>query len=415
MGTIPLPLRRWDSAHTGKLPLRLDNTLTFLPAPAVSDTAQEVDASAVVARPKPARLVSLDAFRGMTILGMLLVNNVALGEHTPTQLLHADWSPEVHLADLVFPWFLFIVGVAVPYSAASARRKHLPSWQFDLKALYRAIMLVFLGCLIDSSLAKHVVIDLGVLQVIGLAYFVAVLVGGLLNLPSRLLLATGLLVINWATIRFAAVPGMPAGHFGENDNVIDAINRLYLTPYHLNGLLSVIPTTAMVLIGTAAGDLIRRKKIRTMAKLAVLEICGAGLIAAGSLWSYDLPMNKPLWTAPYILYTAGWACVGLGITYLLVDTTPSRWASRFSFPLLVFGTNAILAYVTPILTKALILHNIALTGPGSKAIDAEQALQYWCYGHLGRISGGWTYTAGYIVFWWLVLLFFYRKRWFLRV
>lgn len=385
------------------------------PEAAPSAAAVTSDTSAVIPKSATARLVSLDAFRGLTILCMLLVNNISLGAHTPSQLMHADWTPAVHIADLVFPWFLFIVGVAVPYSAASARRRHLPTWQFDLKALYRAAALVFLGCLIDSALAKHLVIGLGVLQVIGLAYFFTVLIGGLLSLPGRLILAAGLLVANWAIIRFAHLPGVPAGHFGPNDNIIDAINQRYLEPVHLKGLLSVIPTTALVLLGTAAGDLIRRKKIAPLGKFGLLEVCGAGMIAAGLLWSHDLPMNKPLWTAPYILYCTGWAYVGLGLMYILVDAVPGRWGAALAFPLIVAGMNAILVYVAPILTKALILRNITLNGPGGTPINAEVALQQWCYMHWGRITGGWLYTVAYIGVWWLVLLFFYRRRWFLKI
>ena len=123
------------------------------------------------------RLLSLDAFRGLTIAGMLLVNNIALDSRTPAQLTHAPWNGGVRFADVIFPWFLLIVGVAVSYSAASAKKKELSFWRVDLKILGRVLALVFLGCLIDSSLAKRPVFDLNVLQLIGLAYGVASIVG----------------------------------------------------------------------------------------------------------------------------------------------------------------------------------------------------------------------------------------------
>ena len=370
---------------------------------------------------KPKRLVSLDAFRGLTILGMLTVNNIALGDKAPQQVLHGEWSGAVNMADLVFPWFLFIVGVALPYSVASARRKKLDLWHYDLKALWRAMALVALGCLIDSFEMHRPVFDLDVLQLIGLAFFTAVLVGGLLRLPGRLILAGLLLLANWAIIRKVPIPGYGSGHFTEQLNTIDYINKQYLNPVHLKGLLSVIPTTALVLIGTAVGDLIRRKKISPLAKIGTLAVCGGGMIAAGWIWSshelgaFSLPMNKPCWTASYILFCGGWACIGLAIMYGLIDATPGKWGARLSFPLLVFGSNAIVAYVAPILTKVAILSNIHTTGSNGQRMDLVTALISWFHTHYGQINGGWAYTATYIAFWWCILLVLYKKRWFLRV
>jgi predicted acyltransferase len=268
---------------------------------------------------------------------------------------------------------------------------------------------------IDSALARRPVFDLGVLQLIGLSYVATVLVGGLLPLTGRLALSALLLVAHGAFVRFGHLPGAPAGHFGPHDNVVDFINDRYLAPYNLQGLLSVIPATALMLIGTAVGDLVRRKKIAPAAKVGALLVCGGGLIAGGWLWSHDLPMNKPLWTAPYILYTAGTACIAIAVLYLLIDVLPGRWASIAAFPLVVAGTNAIVAYVAPILTKAVVLRSIHVMAPGGRTLDGEQAIQRWFYDHAGRVTGGWLYTVGYIAVWWLVLLFLYRKRWFLKV
>ena len=365
-------------------------------------------------RIKPPRLVSLDAFRGLTIFAMLLVNNVSVGGQTPKHLMHAEWANRVHIADLVFPWFLFIVGVAIPYAAASARRRHLPVLQYDLKALGRALSLVFLGCVIDSFLFHKPVFDLGVLQIIGLAYFFTTLLGRLFNLTGRLIMAFALLVLNYGLLMHYPVPGVGPGVFTEDQNVINYFNG-FLAPYHLNGLVSVIPTTAMVLIGSAVGDLLRRKKINAFAKFGVLEVCGAGLVSAGLIASHFIAFNKPCWTASYILYGAGWACIGLGIMYLLVDTTPGKAGAKIAAPLLVFGTNAIVAYVAPILAKVAILRNLTFAGADSKPLNGEVFVQNWFYDCFGRIQGGWLYTFAYIGFWWLVLLVLYRKRWFLRV
>jgi predicted acyltransferase len=357
------------------------------------------------------RLQSLDAFRGLTILGMLLVNNVALDTATPRQLTHAPWNQGVTFADLVFPWFLLIVGIAIPYSAASVRAKGLPHWRYDLKVLGRAVTLVLLGCLIDSSMLKRPTFDLGVLQLIGLSYIVGALLYDL-PLTRRLLVAAALLAAHWAAIRFVPIPGVGAGVFTEDQNLIYHLNRVYLQPIFLRGLISLVPMGALVLIGSALGDGLRRESLGPVYKVAQLLIAGLALTGIGWLWSFDLPFNKPVWSASYVVYAAGLGALLLGTLYLLIDVTGWRaWA----LPLIVPGANAIVAYVAPILVKLLILDAWKWKMPDGSLLPLSQAILHYCFVHAGRIRGGWLYTWGYVLFWWLILLRLYRKRVFVRV
>jgi predicted acyltransferase len=343
---------------------------------------------------------------------MLLVNNVALDAATPRHLTHADWSGAIHLADLVFPWFLLIVGVAIPYSAASLRRQGLPPWRYPIKALARAAALYLLGCLVDSTIAHRPVIGLGVLQLIALAYLVAALFAQLAP-AERLLVAAALLVGHWTLIRFLPLPGVGAGHFSETTNAIRYLNERYLEPLGLKGVLSVIPTAALTLVGTVIGDLFRRESgIASTRKVVLVEAFGLGLVLLGLLWSRDLPMNKPLWTASYVLCAAGWGAVALGLLYGIIDVAGWRW---WAFPLVVAGMNAIVAYVAPILVKVNILQTWRWTMPDGSHLPLQAALQHACYVALGRVPGGWLYTLGYIGVWWLALYLLYRKRLFLRV
>jgi predicted acyltransferase len=364
------------------------------------------------ARPQSSpRLGSLDAFRGLTILGMLLVNNVALDNATPASLTHAGWNQGVHFADMVFPWFLLIVGVALPFSFASHDRKGLPRRQYDLRVVTRALTLILLGCLIDSSLAHRPVFGLGVLQLIGCAYLLATMAYEL-PLRRRLMVVGGLLLAQWAALRFIPVPGAGAGVLTESENFISYLNETYLAPVSLRGLASVVPTTALVLIGTAIGDMLRRAAFPPIAQAARLLALGVGLIGAGWLWSLDLAFSKALWTASYVLYTGGWGLLILGFLYLIMDVAGWRaWA----FPLEVFGANAIVAYVAPILFKVHILQEWRWTMPDGSHLPLQQALLHWCYLHAGHSGGGWLYTGAYILFWWIILLVMYRKRVFLRV
>jgi len=382
-----------DSAHRGKEE----------PAAALSDKLGPGQ--------RPRRLVSLDAFRGLTILGMLLVNNSALDIWTPAQLRHAAWNKGAHFADMIFPWFLLIVGAAIPYSVAAHRERGFPRWRYGLKALTRAAVLVLLGCLINSSFARRPMFDLGILQLIGLSYLVA----ALLYEPSlwwRLFLAGGLLVAHWAIIRFLPIPGLGAGVFTESENAINYINRAYLHRFALSGLISVAPTTALVLIGTAVGDELRRESDSQAKRVWQLIAVGLGLVAAGLLWNLDLPFNKPLWTASYILYTAGWGCLVLGVFYLLIDV--KRWRA-WSFPLVVFGMNAIVLFVAPILVQAHTLQEWNWKMPDGAKLPLQQAIINFFFLHAGRIAGGWLYTFCLILFWWLVAFWMYRRKIFLRV
>lgn len=357
------------------------------------------------------RLVSLDAFRGLTILGMLLVNNVALDTATPKSLMHAPWNRGVTFADMVFPWFLFIVGVAIPYAAASARRRGLPAWKMDLKALGRCATLVLIGCLIDSSVVKRPVFDLGVLQLIGLSYFVAALLYDL-SVLRRLIIAAVLLLCHWALIRFVPVPGAGAGTFSENANVIKYINDVYLRSYHLNGLVSVVPTSALVIIGSVVGDFLRSEKYVPLRKSLYMMAAGVVIGLLGWIWNLDLPFNKPVWTPSYILFTAGWACLILGLLYLVIDVKGWR---KWAFPLVVFGMNAIAAYVIPILVKVFILREWQWQAHNGAMLSIQQGCLRYLVVHLGMVRGGLVYTVSYIWVWWLVMLEFYRRKWFIKV
>lgn len=376
--------------------------------------AHEAEVTVPVAAEKPAkspRLRSLDAFRGLTIALMLLVNNIALDSATPKHLLHADWNAGVHLADLVFPWFLFAVGVAIPFSAASAKSKGMPAWRYDVKIVLRCLSLIALGCLVDSAVLHTPIFTLGVLQIIGLAFLVGALLYDL-PLGRRMIIALGLLLAYWASLKFIPVPGAGTGIFEESRNLILYLNQQHFNAVHLWGITSMIPTGALVLIGTIIGDLLRKREWPEARKLSALFLAGVLLVGGGVLWNISLPYNKSYWTPSYILLAAGFGAIVLTMLYLVMDAA-GWW--KWSYPLLVFGSNAILAYVLPILVKLFILENwMKGVGHGVK-MTLEQWMLTSAKSHFGPIHGGWLYTIGYIVVWWAILWIFYRKRIFLRV
>ncbi len=359
--------------------------------------------------PKPLRLVSLDTFRGVTVFLMLLVNNIALDTATPDHLMHAPWNSGLRLADMVFPWFLFFVGVAIPFSASSFRSKELPAWRYDIKVFSRAATLVLLGCLINCAIEKKLFFSLGVLQVIGLAY----LVGALLYELSarRRILLGGLMLLGYGfLLRFVSAPDVPPGTFEENRNIILHLNQTYLSAFNLEGLLSAVPTAALVLFGSVIGDLVRRNRDE-LANIGSILLTGLVALGIGAVWNGVLPYNKPVWTPSYILVAGGLGAIVLAVLYLFVDAL--GW-KKWTYPFVVFGSNPILAYIGPIFIKLLVLQ-VWVINTSKGYIPLQQAALDSSVEHWGRITGGWVYTFGYIGVWWIVLFALHRKRIFLRV
>ncbi|MDQ7827293.1 MAG: DUF5009 domain-containing protein [Candidatus Eremiobacteraeota bacterium] len=359
----------------------------------------------------PARLQSLDALRGITIILMLLVNNTALEATTPVFVMHAPWNSGVYMADYVFPWFLYCVGAALPFSWASQRKKGTSYLQIYLKAAGRTAGLYLLGCLINSSIAKQPLFTLGVLQLIALAYFVGTLLY-VLPLRWRCLAAFFLLSSYWAFIKFVAIPGVGAGFFEENMNIIYYLNNTHLRPLGLAGILSVIPTAAMVMIGSVFGDLFRKKDIDDLTRLRFIFIPAIILCLAGMLWNLSLPYSKAVWTPAYILLMAGTASITLGILYFIIDMKGLR---RWAYPLIVFGSNAIFAYVVPICVKLWIFQEWKMRLADGRMASMQQWYITGLTSSMGAVMGSWFYTFTYIFLWWLVLHYLYRKKIFLRV
>ncbi|MGV3617385.1 MAG: heparan-alpha-glucosaminide N-acetyltransferase domain-containing protein [Fimbriimonas sp.] len=343
--------------------------------------------------PERKRLVSLDAFRGLTVLGMLLVNNAAMGNATPATLRHAEWGG-LSAADLVFPWFLLIVGVALPLSAAKSE-----GWAFVRRLFVRTGWLLVLGMLVDSAVARRPTVGLGVLQLIGLAYCVGALT---IRLPpwGRGALAGTLLVAYHLLLKFVPVPGVPLGTVAETANAVRHLNDTVLGPFGLRGLPSVLPTAAMVLIGTVVGTRIR-------AGVVPLFLIGGGLAVVGGVWNLGMPLSKAIWTPSYIVSTAGLGVMLLSVLTLL-DGKDARWA----WPLVIAGANPIVAYVGPIFFKTLILQEWRMP---TSDLSLEQGLQGMAFAAFGRTAGGWFYTLAFALVWWVFLATLYRRKLFIRV
>lgn len=375
------------------------------------NTSEITAPKAVVASTAPktavARSIALDTFRGVTIALMLLVNNIALDSATPAALQHAPWGGGITMTDLVFPWFLFAAGTAMPFAFQSARKRGAIGLEWARRAISRTVSMFALGCLVTSAVAHHPIIGMGVLQLIALASL-----AGAVAYPwrtsVRVFISVALLVGYWALLRFYPVPNAGTGVFEETSNAVRHINESFLEPWGLRGLPSVGPTAALVVIAGLVGDALRTG-LEPRQRLLRVALIGAGLTLLGWLWSFDLEFNKTVWTPSYILFTAGLGTLVIA-AFLALESLGRVWRVA-AFPLIVFGSNALLVYIAPILVKTWILQDWT--------VSKDVTVQSWALGSLtdalGKVPGGWAYTIAYILACWLGALWLYRRGLFLRV
>jgi predicted acyltransferase len=349
------------------------------------------------------RLSSLDAWRGLTILLMLLVNNVTLGALTPQQLQHAPWGGGATLTDLVFPWFLFCAGAALPFSLAASRKAGLSGWPLIWKLAVRTVLLYLVGCVLTSAETTQLSLGLGVLQLIALGSFFGGIVS-LLPVGWRIAVAVSLLAGYDLFLSYGA-----GGTFTERVNAAQTANDAFLSPLGLRGLLSVIPATAMVLLGSVVAQPLKDRLTRAP---WLLLGGGAGMTVLGWALSYHLEFNKAFWTPSYVLYTAGLATLGMLAFSLLADSAGrwSAWGRSLLTPLTIPGRNSLFAYVAPILIKLWILTSWNVTWAG-KSMPIRDALITLARNHYGVWGGGWLYTLGYVLLVWLGLVYLARRDW----
>ncbi len=308
-------------------------------------------------------LSSLDAFRGMTIAGMVLVNNPGNWSAVFDPLVHAGWNG-LTAADLVFPWFLLILGAAA--SLAFARRIGGGARPLDLhlRIARRTAILVLLG-LVLNAVAVWPALDTirlpGVLQRIGLVYAIAALVTVHSTGRQRWLVLAVLLVGHWAILALPT-PGTPRFDLSIDHNVAAAIDRAVFGRHVLGsavdpeGLLGTMSAVATALIGTLAGDALQRMPTAPERRLAM---GGVASMAVGYAWSFALPMNKVLWTPSYALFTAGAGLVALAVFVAVLDAprhadAMMRILEAAARPLVWLGLNPIAVYFGSELARQLL-------------------------------------------------------------
>jgi len=305
----------------------------------------------------PLRLQSLDVFRGLTIAAMILVNNPGSFRHVYPILNHAVWNG-ARPADLIFPFFLFIVGVSVSLSFAQHGDRGTRQGALLAIVARRTLLLFALGALINGVpyFDWDVFRISGVLQRIALCYGAAAVCALTLPVAAQVGVTIGALASYWLVMMLIPVPGFGAGNLTPDGNLAAYIDRTLMGGHLLHedwdpeGLLSTIPAAATTMLGVLAGRWLRAPQ-SSQQRLLRLLIGGATAVVVGEIMSLWFPLNKSLWSSSYAVYTAGVAMISLGACYWLVDIEGIR---RWSTPFVIYGTNPIIAYFgSSLVAKAL--------------------------------------------------------------
>ena len=375
------------------------------------------------------RLISLDVFRGLTMAAMVIVNNPGDWGNVYAPLLHAPWHGWTP-TDLIFPFFLFIVGVSITLSRKSA------SWGTIAR---RAAIIFALGLF----LAGYPRFDIdrwripGVLQRIALCYFVAAAVYrmfaesagsedpayvrpvGPVFRPGTIITGVALILAlaYWAVMMLVAAPGGVAGDLTPEGNLAAWIDRtlmrghLWRAGWDPEGLLSTIPAIATTLLGVLAGVALAQPAAAAR-KAAWLAIGGAIALGIGWVWGLAFPINKNLWTSSYAVFTAGFASLLLAACYWAIDVKGWR---RWTKPFVVLGSNAITLFMASgLLVKTLNLIRVT-TDDGREVAVSRYAYQHWFVPLAAPKNASLLYALANLLVLYLLLAWLYRRRLFLRV
>jgi predicted acyltransferase len=317
----------------------------------MSDSATKVDRPAYPA----GRLMSVDALRGFDMFWILGVDEAvhAFGEiYDPpaveavkTQFTHVDWEGFV-FEDLIFPLFVFIVGVSIVLSLGKLIANKGRGGALK-RVLIRSFVLYALGFIyyyVDLGEVRL----LGVLQRIALCYLFTGMLFCFLRLRGLVTVLVTLLVAYWALMCFVPVPGVEPHSFAEGRNLANYIDAKFLPGFKWDGdhdpegLLSTLPAVATCLLGVLAGLLLKNDAVGPYRKVAVLLLAGAASVVVGYVWGLQFPVIKKIWTSSYVLVAGGYSAILLGIFYLVLDVWKRRrWATMFVW----IGTNAIALYI----------------------------------------------------------------------
>jgi len=367
------------------------------------------------------RLISLDVFRGITVAGMVLVNNPGNWSAVYAPLEHAAWNGWTP-TDMIFPFFLFIVGASI--SLALGRRVEQSAVKRDVYLkIFRRAAIVFLLGLFQMAFPFFELAHLrfpGVLQRIAVCYLISSLIFLHTNWKGQTIIAAVCLIFYCIVMTLVPVPGGVAGDLSAEGNFAGYVDRLVIGANHMwtvskfydpEGIFSTIPAVATCLAGVLTGTWLKSARADEE-KVSAVFFYGVLLTAIGWIWSFWFPINKSLWTSSYAVYMAGLALCFLGFCYWLIDIKNYR---KWTKPFVIFGSNALALYFLSSIF-ARIINNIKW----QTASGAATNVQKWIFDTFfspfaSAYNASLIYSIFYIFLWLFLMWILYRKRIFIKV
>lgn len=375
----------------------------------------------------PARLLSLDVFRGLTVAAMILVNNPGSWTHIYTPLKHAEWHGCTP-TDLIFPFFLFIVGVSISYALGS-KKGYMSHSKLIMTALKRALILFGLGLFLnlfpkvftEPIEAFQTVRIPGVLQRIAVVFFITAVIFIKTNPKTQLRLLIGILIAYWAMMTLIPVPGVGYANLEKETNLGAWLDRSLLTEAHLwrsaktwdpEGILSTLPAIGTGLFGVLVGTWLKRKDREESVKISWMFSIGILTVILGLIWDLCFPINKALWTSSFVLYAGGLATIGLALCYWLIDVQGYKKGTK---PFVVYGVNAITVFFLSGLIPR-ILTMIKVNMPDGSTVNSRE----WMYEtffspYFSPINASLAGAVTFILIWLGVLWIMYNKKIIIKV
>ena len=370
----------------------------------------------------PVRLLSLDVFRGLTVAAMILVNNPGSWSTIYAPLKHAEWNGCTP-TDLIFPFFLFIVGVSISYALGSKKESTSQS-KLLFTALKRASILFGLGLFLnlfpkvftDPMEAISTVRIPGVLQRIAIVFFFTALIYVKTNQKTQLRLFFGILIAYWALMTFVPVPGIGYANLEKETNLGAWLDRTILTEAHLwksvktwdpEGILSTLPAVATGLFGVLIGTWLRRKDREESVKISWMFSIGILAVVFGLIWDLFFPINKALWTSSFVLYAGGLATIGLALCYWLIDVQGYK---KGTTPLVVYGVNAITVFfLSGLIPRILTL--IMVNMPYGTRVNSRVWMYETFYTpYFTPINASLAGAVTFILIWLLILWVMFKRK-----
>jgi predicted acyltransferase len=373
------------------------------------------------------RLASLDFFRGATVVAMIVVNNPGSWGSVFPPLLHAPWNGCTP-TDLIFPFFLFIVGVSIHFAYRNKRAGGL-NRQNGLKITRRALIIFALGILlawftlplagmVDFSRLETLRIP-GVLQRISVVYFCCSIMYLTVSWVAQIRIVACLLLGYYLLMTLVPVPDFGAPNLEPGTNLAAWTDRLFFDG-HLwsqsktwdpEGVLSTLPAIATGILGMLTGQLFNAIE-NTPERVTWLFFTGLILVIAGWTWDLAFPINKSLWTSSYVLYTGGWAMQVLAASHWTIDAGGHQ---SWTKPFLYFGTNAIFAFVASGLLAKAMSRSRWTTEDGTEIslwnFIYQQVYASWLEPRVASLA----FALTLVLLFYIILRWMYRRNWFINV